>query len=152
MCRERFGGLVNVSLIEIHTDGLCGPASLGGTATFAYLIRKSGKLVEKESGVVGKGEGMTNNVAEYAALVHALERIRELALTDEEIIVNSDSRLVVEQMSGNWKVKSKSIKPLFRKARELVEGMRITFRWVPREQNTDADRLCRAAYNRDLSK
>jgi ribonuclease HI len=139
-------------LIEVHTDGLCEPANLGGTATFAYLIRKSGELVERESGVVGKGEGMTNNVAEYTALVHALERIRELVLADEEIIVNSDSRLVVEQMSGNWNVRSKSIMPLFRKATELVEGMRITFHWIPREQNTDADRLCRAAYNRDLSK
>jgi ribonuclease HI len=133
-------------LIEVSIDGLCEPVNPGGAACFGYIIKRRGANIDRGFGVIGIGSGMTNNVAEYTALIRALQRIRELSLDEEKIVVRSDSMLVVNQMNGDWKVKAKLILPLYTKAKILVCCMDIAFRWVPREENTEADELCRFAY------
>lgn len=110
------------------------------------MIKRNGKTVYEDSGVVGRGEDMTSNVGEYTALVRALEKIRSLKLDKEKIIVRSDSRLVAIGMSQNWKIKAPRVLPLYTKAKTLASGMNITFQWIPREQNEEADGLCRLAY------
>ena len=82
-------------MIEVWIDGACEPKNPGGTACTGYLIKKDGKTLAKCYGVVGKGEDMTNNVAEYHALIRAMKRIWRDALQNEKIIVRSDSKLVV---------------------------------------------------------
>jgi probable phosphoglycerate mutase len=85
----------------------------------------------------------TNNVAEYRGLIAGLELARELA-PDAAIEVRMDSKLVVEQMLGNWKIKHPSMKPLAAQASTLTPAG-TAFTWVPREQNSHADRLANEA-------
>ena len=133
-------------MIEVWIDGLCEPVNPGGIACTGYLIKKDGKVLAKTSEVIGRGKGMTNNVAEYTALIRAVEKIVQLGLARQEILVRSDSRLIVNQMNGNWEVKAPLILPLYKKAKMTTTTMNIKFNWVPREQNTEADALCRTAY------
>ena len=86
----------------------------------------------------------TNNVAEYRGLIAGLEAARELGA--DEVSVRMDSKLVVEQMAGRWKVKHPDMIPLAQRARDLVgEFSRVDFAWIPRKQNSHADRLANEA-------
>ncbi|WP_290052525.1 reverse transcriptase-like protein, partial [Nocardia nova] len=86
----------------------------------------------------------TNNVAEYRGLIAGLAAAAELGARTVE--VRMDSKLVVEQMSGRWKVKHAAMIPLAERARQLVAGFdRVGFQWIPREQNSHADRLANEA-------
>jgi ribonuclease HI len=144
------GGLKDV--IEVWIDGLCEPINPGGTACFAYIIKKNGETIDRDYGVIGSGKGMTNNVGEYTALVRALEKIRSLKLEKEKAVVRSDSRLVAYGMGADpstgrcWKIKAPLVLPLCTRAKTLAEGMDIEFQWIRREENEEADRLTRLAY------
>ncbi|WP_024803633.1 bifunctional RNase H/acid phosphatase [Nocardia sp. BMG51109] len=86
----------------------------------------------------------TNNVAEYRGLIAGLAAAAELGV--REVDVRMDSKLVVEQMSGRWKVKHAGMIPLAERARQLVAGFdRVSFEWIPRERNSHADRLANEA-------
>lgn len=86
----------------------------------------------------------TNNVAEYRGLIAGLSAAAELGA--REVAVRMDSKLVVEQMSGRWKVKHEAMIPLADRARQLVAGFdRVDFTWIPRAQNSHADRLANEA-------
>ncbi|QIS10793.1 bifunctional RNase H/acid phosphatase [Nocardia arthritidis] len=86
----------------------------------------------------------TNNVAEYRGLIAGLAAAAELGA--RTVAVRMDSKLVIEQMSGRWKVKHAAMIPLADQARALVAGFdRVTFTWIPREQNSHADRLANLA-------
>ncbi|WP_156896820.1 reverse transcriptase-like protein, partial [Desulfovirgula thermocuniculi] len=98
---------------------------------------------------VCSGPGATNNVAEYTAVIRALEWLLESGYRDEEVEVCSDSQLCIYQLRGEYAVKSPRVAPLYRRAKELAGRFRrLRFRWVPREQNTEADALSRRAYAR----
>jgi len=87
----------------------------------------------------GLGE-TTNNVAEYTAAIRGLERARELGATD--VLLRSDSQLLINQLTGVYKVKTAHLQPLHRRVRALAVGFeKIRFEHVPRERNTEADRL-----------
>ena len=86
----------------------------------------------------------TNNVAEYRGLIAGLEAAAELGA--RAVDVRMDSKLVVEQMSGRWKIKHESMIPLAERARALVAGFdEVTFTWIPRERNKHADKLANQA-------
>ncbi|MET8650309.1 bifunctional RNase H/acid phosphatase [Nocardia aurea] len=86
----------------------------------------------------------TNNVAEYRGLIAGLEAATELGARVVE--VRMDSKLVVEQMSGRWKIKHASMIPLADRARRLVAAFdRVSFTWIPRAENSHADRLANEA-------
>ena len=86
----------------------------------------------------------TNNVAEYRGLIAGLTAARELGA--DAVDVRMDSKLVVEQMSGRWKVKHPDMIPLAARARELAAGFeRVEYSWIPRIQNAYADRLANEA-------
>lgn len=94
----------------------------------------------------------TNNVAEYQGLINALElaievaKMRGVAAADLEIQVRMDSKLVVEQMSGRWKIKHPDMKPLAARVKELEAALAaVTYNWVPRAQNKRADELANRA-------
>lgn len=88
---------------------------------------------------VGKYLGhATNNVAEYTALVEGIRKA--LAIDpDAELHVRMDSKLVIEQMSGRWKIKHPDMAELAAQARALLTGTPVKFEWVPRLQNSRAD-------------
>ncbi len=82
----------------------------------------------------------TNNVAEYRALLLALTRAEELGA--DEIEIRSDSRLLVEQVNGNFRVKAEHLKPLLAEAvLRAKRCRRFTLTHIPRERNQQADRL-----------
>ena len=86
----------------------------------------------------------TNNVAEYRGLIAGLEQARRLGAA--EVAVRMDSKLVVEQMSGRWKVKHPGMAELHQQARALASTFEsVSFTWIPREQNKHADGLANEA-------
>jgi ribonuclease HI len=126
-------------VLTIYTDG----AARGnpGPAAFAYVITRPGHAAVEEHGCLGDA---TNNVAEYTALVKALDRARELG--GRRIHVHSDSELVIKQMLGHYKVKHEGLRPLYEEAKHLSSDFdTVTFRHVRREENRRADELCNQA-------
>ncbi|EOD68335.1 reverse transcriptase-like protein, partial [Amycolatopsis vancoresmycina] len=87
---------------------------------------------------------VTNNVAEYRGLIAGLAAAAELGASTVD--VRMDSKLVVEQMSGRWKIKHPDMQPLAEQAKELAAGFsRVRYEWIPRAQNSHADRLANEA-------
>jgi ribonuclease HI len=82
----------------------------------------------------------TNNVAEYRAAIAGLRLAAEQGA--RRILLRSDSRLLVEQLEGRFKVKKPTLQRLHEEARALIRGFdQVAIEHVPREQNTEADRL-----------
>ncbi|GAA4729595.1 bifunctional RNase H/acid phosphatase [Nocardioides endophyticus] len=113
-----------------------GPAAYGAVLTDA----ETGEVIAEDGSTIGVA---SNNVAEYSGLIAGLRLAAELA-PGAEVEVRMDSKLVVEQMSGNWKIKHPSMKPLAAEAARLAPAG-TTYTWVPREQNKHADRLANEA-------
>ncbi|MEM1573334.1 MAG: ribonuclease HI [Candidatus Methanomethylicaceae archaeon] len=140
-------------MIIVFIDGLVEPINPGGVATYGFVIyNNETKLLEK-FGVIGKGPLMSNNLAEYYALYEALKFLIENKLNNEEIIVKSDSQLLVNQMNGLWKIKGGLYYPIYKKVSNFLKKfLNIKFIWIPREQNIEADLLSRKAYEEWLKK
>jgi broad specificity phosphatase PhoE/ribonuclease HI len=114
-----------------------GPAGYGSVV---FSGDRSAVLAESKQ-AIGRA---TNNVAEYRGLIAGLEEAAGVGATD--VAVSMDSKLVVEQMSGRWKVKHPDLIPLHRQARSLAERFdRVTYSWIPRARNAHADRLANEA-------
>ena len=96
--------------LTIHTDG----ASRGnpGAAAYAYVIARDGQPPIEEADCLGR---MTNNQAEYTALVRALEHALELG-THHRLLIHSDSELMVKQMNGEYRVKNEELRGLYEEA------------------------------------
>jgi ribonuclease H / adenosylcobalamin/alpha-ribazole phosphatase len=126
--------------VIVEADG--GSRGNPGPAGFGALVRDAdtGEVIADVAQYIGTA---SNNVAEYSGLVAGLELYQEHA-PDAELEVRMDSKLVIEQMSGNWKIKHANLRPLALKAQRLAPPM-TQWTWVPREQNTDADRLANLA-------
>jgi ribonuclease HI len=119
----------------VHIDG----AARGnpGPAAYALVLRRPGEPVVEEAAPIGRA---TNNVAEYTALIRALERAAELGVKD--LAVFSDSELLVKQMNGEYRVKHPDLQDLYREAQALRKRFdRVTLTHVRRAENADADRL-----------
>jgi ribonuclease HI len=86
----------------------------------------------------------SNNVAEYKGMIAGVRRAIEID-PDAELLVRLDSKLVVEQMMGRWKIKHPAMAELAAEAREVLTGTPVRFEWIPREINTRADKLANLA-------
>ena len=129
----------------VHVDGLAMPRN-PGTGTYGYTIHMGEKKVLEGEGLAGYN--VTNNFAEYTALVEALKKLKEMRI-DGDVVVMSDSKLLVGQMSQGWKVKGGGYMEKLKEARELLKGFEsVKFEWVPREENEEADLLSRIAYEK----
>lgn len=114
-----------------------GPAGYGAVV---WDADRSAVLAEAKS-AIGTA---TNNVAEYRGLIAGLEAAAGLGA--DEVDVFMDSKLIVEQMAGRWRVKHPDLAPLHRQAAQLARGFaRVGYSWIPRERNSDADRLANQA-------
>ena len=100
---------------------------------------------------VGEGIGVaTNNVAEYTAVLEGLKRAAELGATN--VLVRSDSRLLVEQLSGRFRVKNSTLIRLHGEVRNLASRFaQVSYEHVPRELNREADRLANQGVDRWLA-
>ncbi len=137
---ERAPGVPASGACEIYVDG----ASRGnpGQAGAGVVIRDhEGKVIKKLKRYLGV---TTNNMAEYQALVAALEAARDLRMTKVRIF--ADSELMVKQITGVYRVKSPELKPFYEKARGLIEGFtEFEITHVYREENGLADSLANEA-------
>lgn len=125
-----------VAYIDGGARGNPGPAGFG-----VRIESPDGTLLEEFSESIGVA---TNNIAEYRGLLAALTWARDHDFGD--IVVRSDSLLLVQQMLGNYKVKNAGLQPLHARARLLAAGLdRVSFEHVRRESNSHADRLANAA-------
>lgn len=126
----------------IYTDG----ASRGnpGKASFGFTICDGrGELIYQQGKYIGI---TTNNVAEYTAVLESLKWIKENIKDNLSLEYFADSKLVVEQLSGRFKVKSPHLKPIIEEIRGLALGFGgVLFTHIPREQNTAADKLANIA-------
>ncbi len=123
----------------LWTDG--GAKGNPGPAAAGYVLQQEGTLIEAVG--IFLGEPFTNNEAEYWALLLALHRALQLGYT--RLHVHTDSRLLAEQVNGRWKVKTPRLRPFLMSLRMMRSTLPFEVQWVPREQNTLADRLVRAA-------
>ncbi|MDQ3853036.1 MAG: ribonuclease HI family protein [Thermoproteota archaeon] len=140
-------------LIEVYFDGLCQPINPGGISCYAFVVKSGGRTIYSDYGVAGEpfSEDSTNNVAEYTALVRALQWLLENNLGYTKVEVKSDSKLIVNQLTGDYKVKSKRIVSLYKQVLLLKSKFQdIQIKWVPREKNREADMLTNKAYNKAL--
>ena len=92
----------------------------------------------------------TNNVAEYKAVLAAIELANEIA-PEAKLLVRMDSKLVVEQMSGRWKIKNEGMQELSGLMAKAIGSRDVTFEWIPREQNSKADSLANEAMDAESS-
>ncbi|MFF5261010.1 bifunctional RNase H/acid phosphatase [Actinomadura viridis] len=128
--------------LVVEADG--GSRGNPGPAGYGALVRDAltGEVLAEVAEAIGHA---TNNVAEYRGLIAGL---RAAAALDPaaRAEVRMDSKLVVEQMSGRWKIKHPDMIPLALEARELASGLdAVTYTWVPRARNAHADRLANEA-------
>jgi broad specificity phosphatase PhoE/ribonuclease HI len=129
-----------IDSVVIEADG--GSRGNPGPAAYGALLKdaRTGEVLAEIGEKIGVA---TNNVAEYRGLIAGLLLAAEYA-PDASIEVRMDSKLVVEQMSGTWKVKHPAMRPLAEEANRLAP-IGTTFTWVPRAQNSHADRLANEA-------
>ena len=126
--------------VLVEADG--GSRGNPGKAAYGAVLKDAGtgEVIAERAERIGVA---SNNVAEYRGLIAGLELYREHA-DGAALEVRMDSKLVVEQMSGNWKIKHPDMRPLALEAKRLAPpGTRYT--WVPRDQNSHADRLANLA-------
>ncbi|WP_159327513.1 bifunctional RNase H/acid phosphatase [Streptomyces tendae] len=114
-----------------------GPAGYGAVV----LDAATGETLVEAAEYLGV---VTNNVAEYRGLLAGLRAAGELD-PDATVHVRMDSKLVVEQMSGRWKIKHPDMKPLAAEAARVFPPGRVTYEWIPRADNKHADRLANEA-------
>ncbi|GAA4048901.1 bifunctional RNase H/acid phosphatase [Streptomyces shaanxiensis] len=114
-----------------------GPAGYGAVVIDAA----TGETLAEAAEYIGVA---TNNVAEYRGLLAGLRAALELDPT-AAVHVRMDSKLVIEQMSGRWKIKHPDMKPLAFEAARVLPPTQVTYEWIPREQNKHADRLANEA-------
>ena len=130
----------NIRRVVIEADG----ASRGnpGPAAYGALVKDadSGRVLAEDGTAIGTA---SNNVAEYRGLIAGLTMAQAVA-PEAEVEVRMDSKLVVEQMSGNWKIKHPDMKPLALEAKRLAP-FGTSYTWVARERNKHADRLANEA-------
>lgn len=132
--------------LVINTDG--GSRNNPGESGIGVVICKDGKNIKEISEFLGI---QTNNWAEYRAVIRALEEVQKMGLNEEKMEIRLDSKLVVEQLNGNWKVKEPTLKPQYERARELLEDLTdATLVYVPREENKEADALANEAMDRGV--
>ncbi|MBI2017937.1 ribonuclease HI family protein [Candidatus Daviesbacteria bacterium] len=131
--------------IKIFTDG----ASRGnpGPASYGFVIMDGGnKLLYKEGKAIGKA---TNNVAEYAGVLAALKYAKKalsIKYQVSSIELYADSRLVVQQLSGKFKIKAQHLKPVIQESQLLAMDLGgVTYTHIPRSQNYLADSMANQA-------
>lgn len=138
--------------VTVNADGLCQPKNPGGIACYGWVACRDGERIGEGWGEAARGPAATNNLAEYRAVIAALEWLLAEGLVGERVLVRSDSQLLIRQMQGQYAVRSERILPLYRRVRELAGRFRsLRFEWVPRELNEEADFLSRRAYGLALA-
>lgn len=135
--------------LRVFTDG--GARGNPGPAGIGFIIRNSsGKVIHQQGKYIGRA---TNNVAEYRAVIEALKWIKKDYRSPlSGILFFLDSKLIVNQLNGLFKVKEIKMRNLIIKVRQLERevGGNVSYQLIPREKNTVADSLVNQVIDREL--
>ncbi|MDH2424324.1 bifunctional RNase H/acid phosphatase [Sphaerisporangium sp. TRM90804] len=127
--------------LVVEADG--GSRGNPGPAGYGAVVKDpGGQILAEAADSIGVA---TNNVAEYQGLIAGLRSVLAVAGDGASVEVRMDSKLVIEQMAGRWKIKNEGLRPLATEAGGLARRLRVTWKWIPRERNRDADRLANEA-------
>lgn len=134
--------------IELYSDG--GSRGNPGHSAFGFCAVGGGEIVFKDSGYLGIN---TNNYAEYMGLINALLWLNKNKQKFNQAVFYMDSELIVKQINGKYKVKSKKLIPLFLKAKKMIEEYphSISFFHVVRSFNSIADSLVNEELDRKMA-
>ncbi|GGO70968.1 bifunctional RNase H/acid phosphatase [Nonomuraea cavernae] len=127
----------------IEADG--GSRGNPGPAGYGAVVKDAtgGQVLAEAAEAIGV---TTNNVAEYRGLIAGLRAVLDVGGEGASVAVRMDSKLVVEQMAGRWKIKNEGLRPLALEAGQLARRLRVTeWTWIPRHLNSHADRLANEA-------
>lgn len=134
-----FGSKLMARNFVIFADG--GSRGNPGPAGYGSVVIENNKVVTELAEFIGTA---TNNVAEYRGLIAGLQYVNSID-PDATVEVHMDSKLVVEQMSGRWQIKHEGMREMAKAARAAHNPTLVTYKWVPREENSHADSLANRA-------
>ena len=134
-------------MLKVFIDGTVEPMNPGGVGAVGIVVYKENTRILKIGKVIGEGPTMSNNRAEYEALKEVLQWLLDRHLSGERVFVNSDSSLLVNQMQGKWKVNGGLFLNAYNESKQLAKQFAdLSFHWIQREENEEADLLARNAY------
>lgn len=140
-----------MDLVVGNFDGGCGPKNPGGYGTYGVIVRQNGKILFKDSQCIGDGPHVSNNVAEYAGIIAIFQFLLKESISHG--VIYGDSKLVVKQLNGKWRIRGGLYYDYAKEAVNLKRQLPyIQIRWIPREKNREADYLARQAFPRDESR
>jgi ribonuclease HI len=168
MLLDKTNGSINrYKSLLLFVDGGCEPRNPGGAATSGWVLYDSkdtnSSLAEQGEVVIDGGPLATNNYGEYNALILALDWLVKQKWQGD-LTIKADSKLLIEQVSGRWKVKAEHLKPLREKICNFLLALNLHridennpelppcgktpchLMWIPRDSNQYANDLCRSAY------
>lgn len=133
--------------LMIYTDGGArgnpGPAAIG-----AVIYDEKKNVLFEISEYIGE---TTNNQAEYRAVIAAIKKAKELSANELEFFL--DSELVVNQLNQNYKIKNKDLAPLFVQIYNVsLDFKKVSYKYIPREMNKEADKLVNKALDKEMNK
>jgi len=139
------------SSLDIYCDG--GSRGNPGPAGIGFVIK------DNDNNVIHEGseyiEDATNNIAEYQGVIHALRWVKQnkKTISAKSIKFYLDSKLVVNQLQGNFKVKDNKLRDLFATAQHLIQeiNLPVEYQYIPREQNSHADALVNKALHKQFA-
>ncbi len=134
-----------VSDLEVWCDGSIEGGNPGGWAVGGWILKKDGKSLKQGVVDLGSASWTTNNLAEYAAVLWALTWLQEHHPTTE-VTIYSDSKLIISQLRGEWQCSKPWLRNLRDACLAAAKGQDITWVWVPRANNREADIVSRALY------
>ena len=137
-----------MSNLKVWIDGACEPRNPGGTASYGLVVKNGENVILRGYHAISSGPAMSNNVAEYCGLLAFLKWYKDYP--EKGVVeVYSDSKLVINQMGGLWQAREGLYFDYFKECRGLVAEFQpptqFRFLWVPREENTEADKLSKLA-------
>lgn len=135
-----------IRYLIVEADG--GARGNPGPAAYGTVVRdgRTGALLAERAGFLGE---TTNNVAEYTGLLVGLELCASLG--DVRVDVRMDSKLVVEQMTGGWRIKHENMKRMAEQIRAVIDPAQVRYQWIPRDQNGAADALVNESLDQALA-
>jgi len=125
--------------MKIYIDGMCRPNP--GEMGIGIYFDDGTEISEP----LGQG---TSNEAEYLALERALKEARSRGL--ENAVIHTDSQLLMNQVSGAWKIKSATSRKYIPRIRSLMKDVEVKLKWIPREHNKEADKLSKKALGYEI--
>lgn len=129
--------------LVLFFDGAC-TKNPGGIASFGYKIscKTTGNLIHSHCGEVCRGAQASSNIAEWAAVRNGLLYLKDQKWSGT-LEIYGDSKLVINQLTGEYKVRKDTLIPYYNECKSLLESLQWSATWIPRELNEECDRLAK---------